>query len=73
MSKKSDLTPDLRQFTVAESNFSKEQAAQWLTVSLPTIKRLIKTGKLATWKVGGRVLISGTELLRFRDAQHGAR
>jgi len=46
-----------------------EKAAELLNVSKPTVRRLIKIGKLKAYKIGGQLRIKLTDLLAFIE-QH---
>lgn len=52
----------------ADVNYSAGQAAQAVTVSPATIWRAIYGGHLRTYRIGSRVVISGAQLIAWRDA-----
>jgi len=49
----------------AQATYSIEQAAQLLHVSVRTLRRLAKNGKVKPTQVRGRIVYQGQELLRF--------
>ena len=55
--------------------FSRNDASEYLSLSVRTFDRLVSDGKIRTIKVGTRSLVLETELLRFlnqeMEAQHG--
>ena len=48
-----------------QATYSIEQAAQLLHVSVRTLRRLAKNGKVKPTQVRGRIVYQGQELLRF--------
>ena len=52
---------------------ARKVAAHALDVSLPTVDRLIKTGRIETAKVGKRILIKKSSLERLTEARSGAK
>lgn len=45
--------------------YTREEAAQALTISTRTLDRLIRGGRLAVVKIGARILIPATEVDRL--------
>lgn len=58
-----------QQFRLAETVFRVEEAAEFLRISRPFLYRLVKAGKLKTFKIGERTLVSGRELARYVDSR----
>jgi len=50
--------------------YSKQEAAEMLSVSVRTIDNLILNGELVTRRVGSRVLIPYSSLLQFTRRDH---
>ncbi len=48
--------------------FSVAEAAEALSISVWSVRHLVRTGQLARVRIGTRVLISAAELQRFIDA-----
>lgn len=57
-----------QQFSLAETIFRVEEAADFLRISRPFFYRLIKAGKLKKFKIGDRTLVSGRDLARYVDS-----
>ncbi len=68
---KSDSKKPRQQFSLAETVFRVEEAADFLRISRPFLYRLIKAGKLKTFKIGERTLVSGRDLARYVDSLIG--
>ena len=49
--------------------YSRNQAAEALKISVRALDYLVSSGKLASVRIGGRVLISSWELLAFIERQ----
>ncbi len=56
-------------WTVEEAYFTVEVVAQRLKVSLMTVYRWIKAGKLAAYKIGGEFRITERDIERFLEAR----
>ena len=50
--------------------YSKQEAAEMLSVSVRTIDNLIMTGELTTRRIGSRVLVPHSSLLQFTKRDH---
>jgi hypothetical protein len=51
-----------------DNMFSRKTAALFLGLSIPSIDRYKRRGKLSYYKIGKRVLFSENNLTSFRDA-----
>ena len=49
-------------------NLNKKEAADYLRISVPTIDRRVKEGKIKSSKLDGRVVFEKQELDRYRDS-----
>lgn len=51
--------------------FTREEAGKLLRISLPSLDKLIKSRILESKRVGGRVLISEEDIMRYLGNYHG--
>ena len=49
-------------------NLNKKEAADYLRISIPTLDRRVKEGKIKSSKLDGRVVFKKQELDRYRDS-----
>lgn len=60
------LSEKLQEFTPPPANktqyLTRKEVASLLRISLPTLHELIKTGKLKSYRIGGRVLFNKSEV-----------
>ena len=49
-------------------NMNKKEAADYLRITVTTIDRRVKEGKIKACKLGGRVVFEKQELDRYRDS-----
>lgn len=53
------------QFAIGDSNFTPDEAAEFLKISKSFLYKLIKQGKIVPTKLGTRTIIAGSELLKI--------